>query len=331
MFLLSIICILLTSCSVVHSEWCTGDLFQCWWGDEHKMGTNTVNWVWEQGLQKQVGPLGLSVPTISQKFQSLKKRGVEENVTLGSMLHPPKHAIVFGGSRSVCKGTHQNVTSVGARLGSQPSEGSLWAMKGQGRLSQPVWVVRGNLLCLWGHSRCVGISETLSWTTESDWDSFAGGGLQLCSVAELRDVFNYSWVGVWLPSGLSWWTLQYLHPMGSHSLIDPYSAESQLYPTSKDVRPAGQGRWSYSCALCWDLTWSAASRCGVLSIGEMWMCWSAYRGEPQKWSKGWNISPMRTGWESWGCKKGDRLCSRISCDCCGRTKRKWFQIREGEI
>jgi len=31
-------------------------------------------------------------------------------------------------------------------------------------------------------------------------------------------------------------------------------------------------------ALCWgDLTWSTASRCGVLSAREIWTCWSAIR------------------------------------------------------
>jgi len=32
-------------------------------------------------------------------------------------------------------------------------------------------------------------------------------------------------------------------------------------------------------APCWrDLTWSTVARCGVLSIGEMWTCWSTSRG-----------------------------------------------------
>jgi len=34
-------------------------------------------------------------------------------------------------------------------------------------------------------------------------------------------------------------------------------------------------------ALC-DLTWSTASRCGVLSRGETWTCWSMSREGPQK-------------------------------------------------
>ena len=32
-----------------------------------------------------------------------------------------------------------------------------------------------------------------------------------------------------------------------------------------------------------------------------WTCWSRSRGGPQKWSEGWNTSPVGKGWESWGC------------------------------
>ena len=67
----------------------------------------------------------------------------------------------------------------------------------------------------------------------------------------------------------------------------------------------------------------------------MWTCWTTFRGGPQKWSKEWNTSTTRTGWESWGSvwrrhrtdlratfqylqggceKEGDRLFSRVYCD-----------------
>jgi len=56
--------------------------------------------------------------------------------------------------------------------------------------------------------------------------------------------------------------------------------------------------WSCPSVLCfWALACSTASSCGVLSTGETWSCWSASRGWPQKWSKGKNTSPTRTGWE----------------------------------
>jgi len=35
-----------------------------------------------------------------------------------------------------------------------------------------------------------------------------------------------------------------------------------------------------------------------LSTGKTWTFWSGSRGMPQKWSEGWNISPVRKGWES---------------------------------
>jgi len=65
--------------------------------------------------------------------------------------------------------------------------------------------------------------------------------------------------------------------------------------------------------LCWwDLTWSNASRCGVLSAEGTWSCWSVSRGGPQKWSKGWNTSPTRTGWESWNCSSWRREGSKVT-------------------
>ena len=52
----------------------------------------------------------------------------------------------------------------------------------------------------------------------------------------------------------------------------------------KEVWSSGQGRWSCPSALhWWVLTWSTASRCGVLSTGEIWTCWCVSRGRPQQW------------------------------------------------
>lgn len=67
---------------------------------------------------------GFLASAIWQKLHSAKKRGVEENVTLGSILHPPKSAIVLGGNRINVQRDlppSLNVTSrVGALLFSQP-------------------------------------------------------------------------------------------------------------------------------------------------------------------------------------------------------------------
>ena len=51
------------------------------------------------------------------------------------------------------------------------------------------------------------------------------------------------------------------------------------WAASKQVGPAGQGRWSWPSALCqWDLTWSSVSKCRVQSRGETCTCWSSSRG-----------------------------------------------------
>ena len=45
--------------------------------------------------------------------------------------------------------------------------------------------------------------------------------------------------------------------------------------------------------------WSAVSRPGAPSAGRMRSCWTRCRGWPWRWSKGWNTSPVRTGWWAW--------------------------------
>jgi len=84
-------------------------------------------------------------------------------------------------------------------------------------------------------------------------------------------------------------------------LISSHSPENQLYP-GHIKRSVASMWWKMilPSTLCWcDLTWSTVSRCGVLSTGKTWACLSVSRGGPQKWSKAWSTSPMRTGWESW--------------------------------
>lgn len=69
---------------------------------------------------------------------------------------------------------------------------------------------------------------------------------------------------------------------------------------------------------------ASPSKCGVLSTGEIQTCWSAPRRGQQKWSKGWNTSPVRTGWESWGCSAWRREGS-------GNTWEQPFSIWKGAI
>ena len=100
---------------------------------------------------------------------------------------------------------------------------------------------------------------------------------------------------------------------GHDPAVCAHSPEGQPHPglTAKVVWPAGQGRgFCSSTLLWWEPTWSSASRSGALSTGKTWTCWSRSRGEPQKWSEGWNTSPIRKGRESWGCSAWSREGSR---------------------
>ena len=119
--------------------------------------------------------------------------------------------------------------------------------------------------------------------------------------------------------------------------------------TSKEVWPAGQGRWSCPSTLCcWHFTWSTLSRCGVLSKGLKRICWNSPTGGVQKKkSKGWHTS-VGTGWESWDCSAlrrrlwGDLIvafqCLRGSHNndrvrffgrvCCDRTRGNSFKLKE---
>jgi len=50
-----------------------------------------------------------------------------------------------------------------------------------------------------------------------------------------------------------------------------------------------------------NLAMSTVSSSGDFSTGKTRTCWSRSRGGPQKWIEGWNSSPMRKDWETWGC------------------------------
>ena len=115
--------------------------------------------------------------------------------------------------------------------------------------------------------------------------------------------------------------------------------------------PARQGRWFCpSTLLWWDSIWSPAPSSRALRTGKTWTCWSGYQWGSQKWAKGWNTSPVRKGWDSWGCldsrressgenflqpfstwrslvrKDGENLFSRACCD-----RGNGFKLREGRF
>ena len=78
------------------------------------------------------------------------------------------------------------------------------------------------------------------------------------------------------------------------------SPEGQPYPGLHQEKCGQQVEGGDSAPLLhwWDPIWSPASSSGAASTEKTWACWSGSRGGPQKWSEGWNRSPMRKGWES---------------------------------
>jgi len=81
--------------------------------------------------------------------------------------------------------------------------------------------------------------------------------------------------------GHGWWA-------GHKQEMCPSRPESHPYPSLNEIWPGSQGRWFFPSTLTWwDLTWSAVSRCGVLSSEDTQASHNTYRGGPQKWSKWW--------------------------------------------
>ena len=67
-----------------------------------------------------------------------------------------------------------------------------------------------------------------------------------------------------------------------------------FWAAPKEAWSADSGRgFCPSSPLWWDPTWSPPSSSGVPSTRKTWSCWSKCRGGRQKWSDGWNTSPMR--------------------------------------
>ena len=113
---------------------------------------------------------------------------------------------------------------------------------------------------------------------------------------------NRSWrtkgLNTALPKGTCgfWWIRNWT--WASNVTLQPRKAIIS-WTASKGVWSADRGGWFWPSAL--HLTGSTASWCGVFSTEETGTCWRVSRGKPWHWFKGWNTSPMRTGWEGWGC------------------------------
>ena len=68
--------------------------------------------------------------------------------------------------------------------------------------------------------------------------------------------------------------------------------------------------WFFSSTrLSRDPTWSTAFSSGAPNIRTQ-NCWSQSRGGTWRYLEGWSSSPVKTGWESWGCSAWRREGSR---------------------
>lgn len=127
--------------------------------------------------------------------------------------------------------------------------------------------------------------------------------LLLTQVGEWARREQLCWEGLGTVSGLN---------TGHDSAMQAWSPESQL-SLGLHQKQGGQhfeggilplpsalvGPHLQCCILLW-----------ILSTGETWTCWRGSRQGPWRWSEGWSISPMRTGWKA--LEKGRRLSISLS-------------------
>ena len=129
--------------------------------------------------------------------------------------------------------------------------------------------------------------------------------LRSCTGVRVMPGTNAGWVENGLRAALrrkAWGCWLTRNPTWCSNVLSQPRWPAMSWAVSKEAWPAGQGRWfcPFTLLQC-DPTWSVASSSGALSLWKTWTCWSGSRGGPQKWSEGWNTSPIRQGWESWGC------------------------------
>lgn len=73
------------------------------------------------------------------------------------------------------------------------------------------------------------------------------------------------------------------------------------------VLPAGWERWSCrSTQYWWGHAWSAESSSGHTSARETWTYWEESNTGPPRCWRAWSTSPVRRGWERWGCSAWGR-------------------------
>lgn len=132
------------------------------------------------GYRNRWNNRGFLASAVSQKLHSAKKRGAEENVTLGFIPHPPKSAIVLGWEQDPCaKGSatrfkcHQSCGSTSLRPALLRDHCGQW--KGRRNFPGACGWGKGDPSC-WERTRCADNSETsFPWNKGLCWVRSAGG------------------------------------------------------------------------------------------------------------------------------------------------------------
>lgn len=189
------------------------------WGGTHHCSTGSTD-RGTGGCRNRWNDGGFLTSTVSQKLHSAEKRGVEENVTLGFIPHPPNSAIVLGGSRIRAQRDlpHSlNVTSrVGVLLSSRPFWGVIVGNERAGK-TFPERVGGGKATLHAGNASDVrvtpkrlfpGIKGEAESALQVEGERFCSGLVPI-----LRDVSGYSQAGGGLPHSRRYGgTTQYLPP-----------------------------------------------------------------------------------------------------------------------
>ena len=142
------------------------------------------------------------------------------------------------------------------------------------------------------------------FSSESMWTSWGSRGPSARSYIWVRAIPRINESGRWTDWEQPCW--EGLGDTGGHKnghepVMCDWSPESQPYPGLNQKKCGQQTDGGhFDSLLWWEPAWSTASSSGALSIAKRWTCWRGSRGGPRKLSEGWNTSPMRKGWESWG-------------------------------
>ena len=141
--------------------------------------------------------------------------------------------------------------------------------------------------CVW-HSQCTTYTAYSSDATLLDQPSLPK---RFKEWSELSGIEQLSWKG---PSQIA----QLPHLFRSNWTLKHLRSESISLKAQKHDQQFEGGDAAPLLCSHWHTIWSTASSSGALNT-RTWSCSGRSRGGPQRWSEGWNTSPVRKGWESW--------------------------------